>query len=131
MTEIRSLLTLAGEAARHAATRQTVIARNIANADTPGFAAQDVVPFGRIMSGTSPDFMPHMTRSGHMGAVPAMDGLLIEAISTPGAQTPDGNTVSIEDQMVRAADARRQHDLALSLYRKSIDIIRLGLGRAR
>ena len=33
--------------ATHAGQRQAVIAQNVANADTPGYAAQDIQPFSR------------------------------------------------------------------------------------
>ena len=42
---------------------------------------------------------------------------------------PNGNTVSLEDQMMRSADARQSHDLALGVYRKTMDIMRNSLGR--
>lgn len=132
MTQASSLLTVAAGAARHAANRQTVIARNIANADTPGFVAQDLAPFAQQAQGDPPEFAPRQTRAGHISS--ASTGLArsgtVDSFA-PGAASPDGNTVSIEDQMVRAADARRQYDLALTLYRKSLDMMRLGLGRAR
>jgi len=129
MTENSSLLTAAADASRHAAARQTVIARNIANADTPGFVAQDVVPFSRVMTADTDRFAIRNTRSGHMAGGSGVDPRVVVDSSALGAATPDGNTVSIEDQMVRAADARQQHDLALTLYRKSLDIMRIGLGR--
>lgn len=37
-----SLLRLASDLAAHAATRQSVIAENIAHADTPGYRARDI-----------------------------------------------------------------------------------------
>lgn len=129
MTENNSLLRVAAEASRHAASRQTVIARNIANADTPGFVAQDVMPFSQRMAADSSDFSIRNTRAGHMAGGSGLEPRVISASSIAGAGTPNGNTVSIEDQMVRAADARQQHDLALTLYRKSLDIMRTSLGR--
>ncbi|QIK40617.1 FlgB family protein [Pontivivens nitratireducens] len=129
MIENNSLLSIAASASRHAAVRQTVIAQNIANADTPGFVAQDVVSFSQVVSGGTDGFDIRHTRAGHMAGSAGIEGRLLIDSSAQGATTPDGNSVSIEDQMVRAADARRQHDLALTLYRKSLDLIRIGLGR--
>ena len=131
MTETSSLLTMAADAARHAALRQTVIARNIANSDTPGYAARDLVDFASLMQRGGGDFVATATRTGHAGAASGLPRDLMIRDAAPGTTTPDGNSVALEDQMVRAADARRQHDLALTLYRKSIDLMRLGLGRAR
>ena len=41
-----------------------------------------------------------------------------------GAESPNGNSVSLEDQMTRAADIRQSHDLAMGVYQKSLDILR-------
>ena len=42
---------------------------------------------------------------------------------------PNGNDVSIETEMVRGVDARRQHDAAMAIFRASLDILRTSLGR--
>ncbi len=131
MSTDTSLMKLAGDAARHAVARQSVIAQNIAQADTPGYRARDLVPFSDVVAGAGAPFEAKATRTGHPGPQATGGGSeLIEAAAT-GAESLDGNTVAIEDQMMRADAARRQHDLALTLYRKSIDILRLGLGRQR
>src|SRR5271154_1564687 len=39
------LFQVAGDRMRYLTERQTLIARNIANADTPGYKAQDLAPF--------------------------------------------------------------------------------------
>ena len=41
MFEGLEIFQLAGGVARHAASRQAVVAQNIANADTPGYRARD------------------------------------------------------------------------------------------
>jgi flagellar basal-body rod protein FlgB len=43
--------------------------------------------------------------------------------------SPNGNSVSLETEMVKAADTQREHDLALAVYGKSLDILRASLGR--
>ncbi|QPH53084.1 hypothetical protein [Pontivivens ytuae] len=126
-----SLMKLAGEAARHAVARQSVIAQNVAQADTPGYRARDLTPFADAMARAGSPFEAKATRTGHQGARALAAGTEVVEAALPGTESLDGNTVAIEDQMMRADAARRQHDLALTLYRKSIDILRLGLGRQR
>ena len=46
-----------------------------------------------------------------------------------GAASPNGNDVSLEDQMIRAADLRMEQELAIGVWRKSLDILRASLGR--
>ena len=41
-----------------------------------------------------------------------------------GAETPNGNSVSLEDQMMRAAEVRQEHEMALGVYSKALDILR-------
>ena len=43
--------------------------------------------------------------------------------------SPNGNNVSIEEQMLGAAQARGQHGMALAIYRKTLDLVRLSIGR--
>ena len=50
-------------------------------------------------------------------------------ISKLGADSPNGNSVSIEDQMARGARAVADHELALGVLRKSMDLIRMSIGR--
>lgn len=129
MNETNSLLGMASAAARHAALRQSVIAQNIANADTPRYMARDLMPFASYM--TDGRRSATATRPGHViGEMPQHRQVEVDTHAA-NAATPDGNTVALEDQMVRAADARRQHELALTLFRKSIDLVRTGLGRGR
>ena len=42
---------------------------------------------------------------------------------------PNGNTVSIEYELVRQADAKRQFDLSLSVYQSGLSLLRTSLGR--
>lgn len=108
--------------ARHAGQMQAYSAQNIANADTPGYRATDMPGFQTILkqSGTA----QRSTRAGH--------------IHTPWAEVtrsrtdreqadPNGNTVSLETEMVKAVDAKRQHDRALSIYRSGLSILRASI----
>jgi flagellar basal-body rod protein FlgB len=122
-----SILRLASELAAHAKTRQSVIAENVAHADTPGYRARDVVSFATVVEGQDARFAARTTRPGHMSFADGANGFAVEETAAFGAATPNGNTVSLEDQMMRAADTRAAHDLALGVYGKSLDILRAGV----
>jgi len=124
-----TVLRLASGLASHATARQTVIAENIANADTPGYRARDVAGFAESFERTVPAFEARATRSGHLTFGDLSRGFEVRESAFPGAETPNGNSVSLEDQMVRAADVRQRHDLAIGVYQKSLDILRTSLGR--
>jgi flagellar basal-body rod protein FlgB len=122
-----TLLRLASSLAAHATARQTVVSENIAHADTPGYRARDIADFSETLE--SPSMAARTTRPGHMPFGTEAGGFEAQEIAALGAETPNGNSVSLEDQMMRAAEVRQSHDLALGVYRKSMDILRAGLGR--
>lgn len=125
-----TVLDLASRLAAHSAKRQGVISENVAHADTPGYRARDVADFTEsLASGAA--FAARTTRPGHIDFGADSRGFETREVAAFGAAKPNGNTVSLEDQMMRAADARHAHDLALGVYGKSLDVLRAGLGRGR
>lgn len=118
--------------ASHASARQTSIAKNIANADTPGYRPTDIIPFKDAYSASSGDMKMRQTRAGHHNAS-AENAFQAAAMARPiaGATSPNGNGVSIEAEMVKSAEVRHQHDMALSIYQSSLGILRTSLGRGR
>lgn len=112
--------------AAHSAARLEVVAGNLAHADTPGYRAADIAPFAEIWRAEEP---LRATRPGHLGAAAAPAAP--ERLADLRFGAPNGNTVSVEVEMVRAAEARQAHDMALSVYRAVSDITRAALGRGR
>jgi flagellar basal-body rod protein FlgB len=55
----------------------------------------------------------------------------LQPVVLRGSDAPNGNSVSLESEMVKAAEVRQQHDMALSIYRSTSDILKLALGRGR
>ncbi len=113
-------LRMAQALATHAGARQGTIAQNVANADTPGYRARDVAPFNTFYSSLRADAPPG-TRP-----MPRPD---IRPDADPATRSPDGNTVSLEHEMMRGAAARQQHDLALGIYSMARDLLRASAGR--
>lgn len=105
---------LAHALAAHASARQSVIASNVAHADTPGYNARDVEAFGEHLRRlrTEPGAAPRLLRP------------------PPGAAlSPNGNSVSIETEMMKAVDARHRFEQALAITQSVNGIIRTSLGR--
>lgn len=127
MFEKLEIMQIAQSMARHAALRQSAVTQNIANADTPGYKARDVASFAQTYE--TEDRSPlRTTRAGHIGVSGTFEARVVEE-ADPSASSPNGNSVSIEDEMVKAADVKRQHDLALTIYKTSLGIMRTSLGR--
>ncbi|MFQ6546813.1 FlgB family protein [Aestuariibius sp. 2305UL40-4] len=118
---------IAFDAARHAGQRQAVVARNVANADTPGYRSQDIEPFS--LSATKDSFAPKSTRQGHLSATEPARLWSVSNVAEPGSMSPNGNDVSLETEMLRAIDADRQHNRALAVYRHAMTVLRTSLGR--
>jgi flagellar basal-body rod protein FlgB len=110
------ILRMAQSFAAHAAIRQQAIAQNVANADTPGYRARDAVAFAEYWARTQRD-----------GGASPHD--LVRPDAHPATVSPDGNTVSVEHEMMRATAARGQHEMALGIYSMTRDLMRASIGK--
>ena len=124
MFESLSITRMAEALASHAGARLGLIARNVAQADTPGYKAMDLPDFAATYQEAG---AMRATRPGHFTTATQ----LMEPLAQPsgGEASPDGNTVSLEHEMVKSVDVRQQHDMALAVYRSTADNIRACLGR--
>lgn len=108
MTDPVNLFDLASRQARWLAARQSAVAGNIANANTPGFVAKDVKPFGEVLAGMTPTPVSvSATAGGHWRA----ERIPFEDQDPATAVLPSGNTVVIEDELVKAGEVRRAFEL--------------------
>ena len=120
------LTQMAQAMARQAGARMGVIAENVAQADTPGYKARDLPAFAETYRDSAP---LRATRPGHLGA--SERPMMPEARVVPATGAPNGNTVSLEGEMVKAAEARQSHEMALAIYRSTSDLVRTALGKGR
>ena len=124
MFEKLELVRMAQSMATYAAERQQLVARNIANADTPNYHATDLADFATTYE--SSDTM-RTTRSGHFTGAESISSDM--AIQSSGGASPNGNTVSVETEMMKAVEVKQQHDMALAIYRSTANVLRASLGR--
>ena len=125
MFENLNLFQTAHAMARHAGQRQAHVARNMGNADTPGFEPRDLASFKTQAESAG---IMKATRATHINAMTGLrDTQVVRDTSTE--PSPNGNRVSVEDEMLRAVDIKRQHDRALAIYRHSLTVLRSSLGR--
>ena len=126
MFEDLSITRMAEALAAQSGARLGLIARNVAQADTPGYRATDLPSFADSYQEAEPHGM-RATRAGHLNARSQMMEPVEQA--TGGEMSPDGNTVSVAHEMVKSVEVRQQHDMAMAVYRNTQDIIRASLGR--
>lgn len=117
----------------HLSERQRLIAQNVANSDTPGYRGTDLKPFTFHVAGasgvaaTAPT--QAVTQAGHMQAPntrkPPPGGPFKTTKAQSSETTLDGNSVVLEEEMLKMADARMSYDAAIGFYQKSLGLIRL------
>ena len=106
--------------------RQRVIAQNVANSDTPGYGARDLkVPTDFAASLENNRTVRVMTtHAAHIA--PAAQPLRHHVNRAPDSETTlDGNSVVVEEQMLKMAESRAAYDAAIGFYQKSMSMIRL------
>ena len=124
------ILSLARGLSAYSGARQSVLAENVANANTPGYRARDLVDFNEAYRASDMQTSMKATRAGHLlGDAEAGPGGTMVYDQVQGDLT--GNTVSVERELLRAAEIRSDHNRALSVYSASLDILRAAAGRAR
>lgn len=111
--------------------RQRVISQNVANSDTPGYVARDLkVPanFEKLL--TQGQSSTRMMATSAMHYSPPSPKGRFDAVRTPDSETTlDGNSVVVEEQMLKMAESRMAYDTAISFYTKSMQMIRLAAKR--
>lgn len=120
--------------------RQSVVSQNIANVDTPGYTPRDLKEpnFGEMLSAqegrkvhkvslatTQAD---HMAVGGERGNVDRE--FRTELVRNESEATLDGNTVVLEDEMMKVAETASAYQLATGLYKKHVSMIKTALGRS-
>lgn len=114
--------------------RQDTLAENIANADSPDYQASDLqaLDFDKMLkqqSGTHDGAGGGMTLTNvhHLGGVGNGAGEF-KKIAAPDRETaPNGNSVMLEDQMMKMGETQMDHEAAVGLYRKAIDMLRIAV----
>lgn len=104
--------------------RQEVLAQNIANADTPGYQPKDLTPFAALLQ----DSVNGPVRTDPMHLPGTQGGLLQGVAATTSERAPDGNAVSLPDQLVKVADTETSQQLVTTLYQKYLGLFRTALG---
>lgn len=108
--------------------RQDVLARNIANASTPGYVPQDLKAqdFRKALSAAQGD----LVTTNPLHIQPRAGGSTsYRAVAAPGSQSsPDGNSVVLEEQAMKVAETQLAYAEAAGLYKKMISMWRTALG---
>ena len=109
--------------------RTSVIAENIANADTPDFAARDLAaPNFRSLARAE---TMRVSDPRHIRAAALSSGSARPHLAPDGEASLNGNKVSLETQMMKMSETRMDYQLATSVYAKALGLMRMAANGGR
>ena len=123
---------------------QSVLSQNVANADTPGYRAQ------RLEKQDFSGLVDDLSSTGGAGAMRTASATRMQATNArhmaagggtadkadiqddkDGEQGPTGNTVVLEEEMLKVADNQMQYGMVVNLYKKNVGLLKTALGKGR
>ncbi len=126
------LLDVLGEKMRWHQARQTLLAENVANADTPDYRGRDLKPFAveeHMQRLSGPRIATAATQPGHI-SIPGTDADGFGARRMNSFEiTPEGNGVTLEDEMMKVAGNQMDYQTITALYMRSVKLLKTALGK--
>jgi flagellar basal-body rod protein FlgB len=116
--------------------RQKVISENVANSDSPGYTPRDLKPFSfhaQVQAQAQvpmPAGVQAVTQPGHMQAPNARGGAMAgikDTKSKDSETTLDGNSVVLEEEMMKMTESRMNYEAAVSFYQKSLGMLKTAM----
>ena len=130
---------------RWLAQRQSVLAQNVANADTPDYMPSDLKPLKfREFVGESKHVQMVRTNPMHRSRAsgettivktnpahmsPTPDGAAREEPHRPFETSIDKNGVILEEQMAKVDATRSEYDRVTALFQKNVNLIGIALNK--
>lgn len=116
--------------------RQGILAQNIANANTPNYQPRDLkrVDFSALVAQTTGNSSGITTLTTHAAHF-RISGFGEQGVSFDVKKgvdweiTPNGNAVSLEDQMIKVTENQMEYQAATTLYSRSLGLLRLTVGK--
>lgn len=107
--------------------RQRLLSENVANADTPKFQPRDLTP---------PDFDRKLPASVSLASTNAahLPGFAGNSRFPTGRDggyetRPSGNSVNLEDEMMKVASNQMDYQAATTLYSRSLGLVKTAIGK--
>jgi flagellar basal-body rod protein FlgB len=107
--------------------RQTLVAQNVANADTPDYAPRDLKAFTFDQAMQSQSVAMVRTNAMDIASAPSSGGAAGDQASPDSEVRLDGNHVVLEDQMMKLTEARMDYDAAVGLYQQSLQLLKTAI----
>lgn len=114
MVQSVQLFQLAAQQARWLAARQSAVAGNIANANTPGYSSVDIAPFEQVLDNAGSQLATTSPRHISLGG--GGQAYALRAESKPSL-LPSENTVKLEDELIKSGEVRRAFELNTAIVK--------------
>ncbi len=126
-----TLIKMAREKMSWLGQRQAVLAQNIANANTPGYRSKELqaIEFDRELRALAPVRMAATSGKHLDGSVTPPDHRVVkDRLRDVYEVNPDGNSVVMEEQMMKVSETQVDYQLATNIYHKQMRMFRTALG---
>ena len=111
-----NLFDLAAKQAQWLSVRQSAIAGNIANVNTPGYHSLEVEPFEKVLDGNR--VAMQVTQSNHLVGGVGAEAVAVRPRDEQGAAVlPSGNSVVLENELLDAGEVRRSFELNAAIVK--------------
>lgn len=113
-------------------TRQSLLAENVANAETPGYRGRDLKVFSfadQMSSVQMTSVSTKATNAQHFNVAGQGADKFGARKMNSFEITPEGNAVVLEDEMMKVAGNQMDYQAATAIYTRSIKLIKTALGK--
>ncbi|MGE0500352.1 MAG: flagellar basal body rod protein FlgB [Rhizobiaceae bacterium] len=110
-----NLFDLAAQQARWLSVRQSAVAGNIANANTPGYLSLEVEPFQKVLDNSRVSM--RATQSGHLASGATEASIAVRPDADSVAVLPTGNSVELENELMKSGEIRRSFELNTAIVK--------------
>lgn len=119
------LFSLASADAKWLAIRQAAVSQNVANANTPGYKADEVAPFSQVYEASG--LQMATTQPDHMA--PDLFDLASSAgkAASPWETTFSGNSVTLEQEMLTASEINRNYSMNTAIVKSFNQMLAMSL----
>ncbi|UJQ95409.1 flagellar basal body rod protein FlgB [Mariluticola halotolerans] len=113
-------------------TRQGLLAENVANAETPNYRGRDLKEYNfaeHVGQFSTAQVTTAATQKGHYAIASSDTNGFAPQKMNSFEITPEGNGVTLEDEMMKVSANQMDFQAATTLYTRSIRLMRTALGR--